>query len=98
MRALDGAEPEEISRLELPRDADFDHNGTLMTDELDRYIKQTMPMIAAQFPTLVANRRSAAGNQSPEIPTDRLAQESRVQTVTTSFPLVPIDEVAAPPR
>jgi len=98
MKALPAKEPKEISRLQIPVDADFDHDGTLTTGELDAYVKQTMPAISSQFPIIVANRRAAGvtGPGSVMVPTNQLGQESRVQTVTTSFPLVPADEVSTP--
>jgi hypothetical protein len=92
MRAITDTEPKELARLKLPADADFDHDGTLTTGELDNYVKQTMPLIAAQFPTMVANRRDAENVGTATLPANRLDQESRIQAVMTSFPLVPIRE------
>ena len=63
LRAMGGItqdqEPEELNELKLRGTADYDGDGTLTTHELDRYVKETLPQIAAKFPLMVAKARSA---------------------------------------
>ena len=83
-------EPEELAELKLRTNADYNGDGTLTTIELDRFVKENMPRIAARFPLMVANRRSAqplagAGAlQGHKSPAD---QSLRIQTTSLSFPL-----------
>ena len=59
MGAIDPAnDPEEIARLKLSRNADFNGDGILFTSELDSYVKQNLPEIAKLFPGLVARREA----------------------------------------
>ena len=49
---------EELDELTLRTDADYNGDGMLTTQELDRFVKENMPRIAAKFPLMVANRRA----------------------------------------
>jgi hypothetical protein len=90
-------EPAEIKTLNLPPNADFDHNGILSTSELDAYVKQALPEIAAVFPQVFAVKRAAAvtraGRQAPT--SEPLDQALRLQSAETSFPLVPLGDPTA---
>jgi WD40 repeat protein len=80
--------PEELTELALRSDADYNGDGTLTTQELDRFVKENMPRIAARFPLMVANRRAAqplaGAQQDRKNPAD---QSLRIQTTNLSFPL-----------
>jgi hypothetical protein len=81
-------EPEELAELKLRSDADYNGDGTLTTLELDRFVKENMPRIAAMFPLMVANRRSGQPLQGAQGARKNPADQSlRLQTTTLSFPL-----------
>ncbi len=92
LRAMGGItqdqEPEELNELKLRGTADYDGDGTLTTHELDRYVKETLPQIAAKFPLMVAKARSAQALPGAKNPAD---QALRLQTSNVSFPLFRID-------
>lgn len=84
-------EPDEVKQLALPRNADLDADGILTTGELDQYVKQSLPLIARQFPLMVTSRRAAL--VEPKLPAPspgRLQQEVRTQGAEYSFPLIPL--------
>ncbi len=83
-------DPEEVIRLKLPLDADFDRDGVLSTSELESYVAQNMPVIGALFPGLVVRREAElpVGRQRTA-PAD-LEQRTSLQTTNFSFPLVPV--------
>jgi hypothetical protein len=89
-------EPQIVTDLKLRRDADYDRDGIITTAELDLYVKEVMPPIAAVFPEMIA-RGSATINASPSLargPADtalarsNLNQSLRLQTSPVSFPLI----------
>ena len=49
-----GKEPQQIAKLSLPPNANFNHDGIVTTAELDAYVNQHLKEIAAVFPDLVA--------------------------------------------
>jgi uncharacterized caspase-like protein len=94
MKGVDPAqEPREVARLDLRPDADFDGDGILTTLELDVYVKQTMPRIAAQFPAMVAQVRAARNLPAAD---DRLDQDVHIQDAPVSFPLIALPDVSSP--
>jgi hypothetical protein len=88
LRAMGGIpheqEPEELSDLKLRNTADYDGDGILTTQELDRYVKESLPQIAAKFPLMVAKARAAQPLPGAKNPAD---QALRLQTTNVSFPL-----------
>jgi WD40 repeat protein len=85
-------EPPQVKKLNLPPNADFDRNGILSTSELDAFVKQALPEIAALFPQVVAAKRAATvarAGTSALVP-EPLDQALRLQTAEASFPLVPL--------
>ena len=93
MGAIDPAkDPEEVSKLKLPPDADFNGDGILSTSELDSYVKQNLPEIAKLFPDLVARREAQLPVRGQATPVAKLDQRPRLQTVDVSFPLIPLLE------
>ncbi len=84
-------EPEKITELSLPEDADFDRDGVLTTGELDTYVKQSLPRIADKFPEIVTAR---SGNVSPvKLPPPRAEERKQglqMQSAEHSFPLLPL--------
>jgi WD40 repeat protein len=99
-------EPPQVAKLGLPPNADFDKNGVLSTSELDAYVKQVLPEIAAVFPQVVAIRRAAAisrqaraasptrGPGGTARPPEELTQSLRLQSAESSFALVPLTDPA----
>ncbi len=65
----------------------------LTTQELDRYVKESMPQIAAKFPLMVAKARTAQPLPGPKNPAD---QGLRLQTTNVSFPLFRISPAGQP--
>jgi hypothetical protein len=88
LRAMGGIthdqEPEELSDLKLRNSADYDGDGILTTQELDRYVKASLPQIAAKFPLMVAKARAARPLPGAKNPAD---QALRLQTTNVSFAL-----------
>jgi WD40 repeat protein len=83
-------EPEEIRKLSLPVDADFDKDGEVTTGELDAYVRDALPRITSVFPDLVTRRR-AVEVPAPRVgPAEVLARETSLQSARVSFPLVPV--------
>ena len=91
-----GDEPKLVTDLKLRPDADYNSDGIITTSELDAYVKETLPAIAAVFPKMVArgsvtenvnlsHRRGTAdsGTAGPN-----LEQSLRLQTSPVSFPLI----------
>jgi hypothetical protein len=92
MGAIDPeSDPDEVARLNLPRNADFNGDGILSTSELDSYVRQNLPEIAKLFPGLVA-RREAQLSTGRTTPLAKLEQRPLIQTVDVSFPLIPVAE------
>jgi len=83
-------DPEEVSRLNLPRNADFNGDGILSTSELESYVEQNLSAIAALFPGMVARREAQLPAGRRATPAAKLEQRARLQTVNVSFPLVPV--------
>ncbi len=88
-------EPRQVAALKLPANADFDNDGVVSTAELDAYVKQALPEIAAIFPLMASHRREAVptvgpANKPPLDPAPLL------QGVDSSFPLVPIADRKTP--
>jgi WD40 repeat protein len=91
MGAIDPAnEPEEVSRLNLRENADFNGDGLLSTGELDSYVTQNLPAIAQLFPGLVARREAELPKGKRVTPAALLDQRPSLQGVNVSFPLVPV--------
>ncbi len=80
-------EPKQVSALKLPPNADFDKDGVLSTAELDAYVKQALPEMAALFPSIAVASRDAVPARGG---TQALDQAPRVQSADASFPLVPL--------
>ena len=96
--------PEEITRLNLPDNADFDHNGDLTTGELSRYVDTALPPITRVFPRMVVASR-AAGLTKDELANmeKNLDQKPRFQRTDISFRLFRLPDsqpknVAAVPK
>jgi hypothetical protein len=86
-------EPSMIADLALRDNADFNGDGIITTGELDDYAKSTLPMLAQRFPTLMTRSRDDEARQRPDLPAIReadLTQDLRMQSVSASFPLVPL--------
>jgi hypothetical protein len=89
-------EPKAVTDLKLRRDADYDADGIITTAELDAYVKEAMPPIAAIFPEMAARGSATKNTNSPLArgPTNTLAvrpnlnQSLRLQTSPVSFPLI----------
>jgi hypothetical protein len=93
MGAIDPAkDPEEVTKLKLPPDADFNGDGILSTSELDSYVRQNLPEIAKLLPDLVARREAQLPARGQATPPARLDQRPRIQTLDVSFPLIPLLE------
>jgi WD40 repeat protein len=91
MGAIDPqSDPEEVSKLNLRTNADFDGNGILSTSELDTYVKQYLPGIAGLYPELVTRRQAQLPVRRQAPPLSKLEQRARLQAVDVSFPLVPV--------
>jgi WD40 repeat protein len=84
---LPADEPQIVADLHLRPDADYDRDGIISTSELDAYVKETMPSIAAIFPEMVA-RGSVTNNASPAAARPNVNQSLRLQTSPASFPLI----------
>ena len=80
-------EPKQVSALKLPPNADFDKDGVLSTAELDAYVKQALPEMAALFPSIAVASRDAVPARGG---TQALDQAPRVQSADASFPLAPL--------
>jgi uncharacterized caspase-like protein len=83
-------EPEEVATLNLPRNADFNGDGVLSTDDLELYAEQTLPGLAKLFPRLVTRQETELPVGRPRTSPAILEQRPRLQTVNYSFPLVPV--------
>jgi WD40 repeat protein len=87
-------EPKAITDLKLRPDADYNGDGTVTTAELDTYVKEALPPIAAVFPNLFVSRQGPESVQLPvqrggaEAARQRLDQSLRLQTAPVSFPLI----------
>lgn len=88
-------ESPQVTALKLPLNADFDHDGVLSTSELDAYVKQALPEIAALFPLMASARREAVPTAGPG-DKPALDQAPRLQGVDVSFPLVPVAGLKTP--
>ena len=97
LRAMGGIsrdeEPDELNDLKLLGTADYNGDGTLTTQELDRYVKESLPQIAAKFPLMVAKARSAQPISGAKNPAD---QALRLQTTNVSFPLFRVPPASRP--
>ncbi len=91
-----GVEPQLVADLKLRRDADYDHDGIITTAELDAYVKEAMPPIAAVFPEMVArgavtensNSSVERGKANTTAARPNVDQSLRLQTSPVSFPLI----------
>lgn len=86
IRAAD--EPEEIAKLNLPDNADFNDDGVLSIGELDAYVKANLKPIARVFPEIVVKREAELPVGTPRIPAEKLEQHPILQSFGVSFPLV----------
>ena len=85
-----GKEPQQIAKLSLPPNADFNHDGILTTAELNAYVNQHLKEIAAVFPDLVRSREAEELPGRPRTPAVMLEQHPVLQSFGTPFPLVPL--------
>jgi WD40 repeat protein len=83
-------DPDEISSLSLPTNADTNGDGILSTTELDVFVKENLPVIARMFPSMVVAREARLAKNRPTSPISKLEQLSRLQTADVSFPLIPL--------
>ena len=89
-------EPKLVADLKLRRDADYDRDGIITTSELDAYVKEAMPPIAAVFPEMVArgavkensNSSVERGKATTTAARPNVDQSLRLQTSPVSFPLI----------
>jgi WD40 repeat protein len=95
-------EPQEVARIALPDNADFDHNGEITTGELDRYSRSYLPQLASVFPLVMTRsldegvKRRGAPAPVPVTAGD-FEQDLRLQGANSSFPLVPLPRRPAQP-
>jgi WD40 repeat protein len=83
-------EPEEVAKLNLRPNADFDGDGVLTTSELASYVKQFLPELARLFPELVTRREAQLPERRQVSPLAKLEQRAQLQAVDVSFPLIPV--------
>jgi WD40 repeat protein len=96
-------EPKAIADLKLRPDADYNGDNVITSAELDAYVKETLPPIAAVFPKLFV-RGTLTENLEPRIPRGgakaatagrNLEQSLRLQTSPVSFPLIHLNRTTA---
>ena len=85
-----GDEPEEVAKLGLPANADFNADGILSIAELDAYVSQNLKAIARVFPAIVVKREADLPVGKPRVPAAKLEQHPVLQSFGSSFPLVPL--------
>jgi hypothetical protein len=94
LRGLGAMDPQhdaqEIKKLGLPPNADFNGDGILSTGELNAYVDENLKVIARVFPDLVVSRQAELPADKPRIPASELVQHPVLQSFGAPFPLVPL--------
>ena len=85
-----GDEPEEVAKLGLPANADFNADGILSIAELDAYVSQNLKAIARVFPEIVVKSRGRTARRQAEGPGRETRATPLLQSFGSSFPLVPL--------
>jgi uncharacterized caspase-like protein len=79
----DATEPKPVADLHLAASADFNGDGLLSTSELDAYVKQVLPRLAAILP-------GTGRGDGPRGSGSDAGQAPRLQGAEASFVLVPL--------
>jgi WD40 repeat protein/uncharacterized caspase-like protein len=86
---LDG-EPKDVANLGLRAHADFNDDGVISTNEMDAYVKQSLPRLASIFPATDGSASVAARGPGTSVPSQESARAARIQATEASFNLVPL--------